>query len=248
MSEDAAREPDVHATPHPRLRHVGEEAAPVPPSRSEEAVARLVSEHRWLVDRTVGRLAARWPEELSEKSLQAESVMALREVAATVERPGLIADVAAEAITRRLRALLAASEWYRSAVIGRARPLCEAWRGALLGGRQPTDPLLRRRLHINGDDLRERFAEMALVFGVDPRALLPSSASTPVDVSRVIATLPADRQLATSLYFSQELTYAEIARVMGVEPAGAQELVGRAVTAMVGEAGLAHWPGRRLTA
>ncbi|MGC9317039.1 MAG: sigma factor-like helix-turn-helix DNA-binding protein [Armatimonadota bacterium] len=210
---------------------------------------RLAARHGWLVERLLGRLAARWPEEIDRTLLRSESWMVLRDVAARVHTEDSIAAVAALAIEERLCQVIGGSEWYRQAIVTRLRPLLETWRGAILAGREPSDHLLSSRLRLDVDALAGRFQELALVFVVDPQALLPGHALLPQTpaiqaTAEVISTLTSDQQLAVSLYFHEELTYEQIGRVMDIPAGRAQELMGRAAAAIASDAALtcAHRP------
>lgn len=202
----------------------------------------------WVIGRAIDRLAARWPRQVQIERLREEAAEVLREVAMTAESPEEVVPVATEQVAHRLCDLLAGSEWYRHAVVGRARPLCDAWTGALLAGREPTDHLLRSWLRLDDTSLSDRFMEMALVFAIEPAALLRPDADLHSHLEAALTNLPPEQQIATSLYFQEDITFAEIARVMNVRPEQAQTLLGRASTAVVGETALATWPGRRLTA
>lgn len=230
-----------------QLRYLGEEDSAAP-RRSPERAQTLAAEHAWLPERLLARIACWWPDEVDPRRLHSEASRALESVAVTVEREEDLPAVATDAIDRRLRQLLCASEWYRQAVMGQTRSLCEAWRGAIIVGREPVDALLCRRLYISQPTLRERFMEVAVVFAIDPLALLPSGAELVDETSMVLGALPPEQQLAAALYFHQELTYSEIAQVMGIEPVRTQELVGRSAVGIIGEVGLAQWWGEQVTA
>jgi hypothetical protein len=113
----------------------------------------------------------------------------------------------------------------------------------LLAGRQPTDHTLCARLHIGTGEIAGLFAESAVVFLVDPGALLPAGVDAHGGMAEVIVELPTDQQLAIALYFEQHLTIPEIAHAMVIEPLAAQELLGRAGMCIVAHAGLAQSTG-----
>ena len=230
---------------HAPLRRLASGDEPLVLCRHPLAASRLAGEHEWLIDRVADRLAACWPEQVEGERLRREAWIALQQTAACVERVADVPAAAAEAIDGRMRELLAAGEWYRQTLARRVRPLCDAWRGALIAGRRPSDHTLCSRLHIGTGEIAGLFVEAALVFLVDPAALLPAGTDPPDGVAEVIVALPTDQQLATALYFQQHLTIPEIARVMTVEPVAAQELLGRAGTCIVAHAGLAPWAGGR---
>ncbi len=211
-------------------------------------MAEQAEEYAWLVERVLGRFAVQWPEGVDVQRLCEQATAVLGQVMAANESPDEGTPSAAEAVEARLTDLLAASEWYRQAVVSRARPLCDAWKGALLAGREPTDHLLKSWLHLSDVELTERFVEMAIVFAVEPAALLPGNPDLHTTLSEAVADLPPEQQLVTGLYFQGALTLPEIADVMSIAPVEAQGLLGRSTTTLVGETALANWPGRRLVA
>lgn len=211
------------------------------------AARELAARHAHTVGQLTDRLAACWPDEVDLEELAAEGHAALLHAAVTAEDEDAMAAHAVEIVGARLRQVLSASEWYRKAMIGRARPLCEAWRGLVLGGREATDHALARRLHLGPSDLGERFVELAVIFAIDPGAMLPGTMEgRPADakyaVAEIVSALPVEQQLALALHSHQELTFPEIARVMGIEPRAAQEAFGRAATCVTAEAALSSWP------
>jgi hypothetical protein len=205
-------------------------------------------EYAWLVERAMGRFAVQWPEEIDVERLCEQTAAVLGQAMVGDDGSGEGAASEATAVEARLTDLLAGSEWYRQAVVGRARPLCDAWKGALLAGREPTDHLLKSWLCLGDVELTERFLEMAIVFAVEPAALLPFDADLHITLSEAVVDLPPEQQLVTGLYFQEALTLSEIADVMSIEPVEAQSLLGRSATTLVGETALANWPGRRLVA
>jgi len=233
----------AHHHSHAPLRRLAGGDEPLVLCRHPLAASRLAGEHEWLIDRVTDRIAAWWPAQVQVERLRREAWIALQQTAACVERVEDLPLAAAEAIDGRIRELLAAGEWYRHALRRRVRPLCEAWRGAVIAGRRPTDQTLCSRLHIGTAEMAALFVDAALVFLVDPTALLPGGTDAPEGVAEVIVDLPTDQQLATALYFEQHLTIPEIARAMTIEPVAAQELLGRAGTCIVAHAGLAAWAG-----
>jgi len=198
-----------------------------------------------MIDRVGHRLAACWPEQVDCEALRREAGEMLLRAAACVGRVECLAQEAALAIDERMRDRLIAGEWYRQAMLRRVRPLCDAWRGALIAGRRPTDRVLCSRLHIGTGEIAGLFAEAAVVFLVDPTALLPAGVDARYGMAQVLVELPADQQLATALYFEQHLTIPEIAHAMVIQPLAAQELLGRAGICIVAHAGLADWVGGR---
>jgi len=232
----------------PALHWLGPAAEPLVVVRHPDAARKLAESHRYLITRMADRLAACWPDGVDVERLRAEGAAALSHIAATVESPEDIAAQAIGAVAERMRQVLAASEWYRQAMLGRARPLTDTWRGLVLAGRTPTDETLCRRLHLDPRALADRFVEFAVVFVVEPGALLPAGVDAKYAVAEIVSALPGAQQLTVALYYHQELTFPEIARVMGLEARQTQELFGRAATSIAGEAGLPLWRGGALTA
>ena len=211
--------------------------------RHPTAARELASRHAHTVGRPTERLAACWPDEVDLEELAAEGHAALLHAAVTAEDEDAMAAHSVEIVGARLRQVLSASEWYRKATLGRARPLCEAWRGLVLAGREATDHTLARRLHLGPANLGERFVELAVIFAIEPGAMLPATADAKYAVAEIVSALPAEQQLALALHSHQELTFPEIGRVMGIEPRAAQEAFGRAATCVSAEATLSSWPG-----
>ncbi len=230
-----------------QLRYLGGEKAE-PPLREATAAEKIAREHEWLIERGMERLAARWPDEIEVATLREQAGNVLNEVAQHAEDRDEIGARGAVQIERRLCEVLACSEWYRQAMIGRARPLCDTWTGALLAGREPTDHLLRSRMQVDDGTLNDRFMEMAVLFAVEPAALLPQEGDLHAVVETALTNLPPEQQLATAIYFQEQTTLAELGGVMGISPEEAQELLGRSACALVGEAAVSTWPGHRLTA
>jgi len=224
------------------LRYLCETDAPPGLRRDPAVAAELTEQHEWLVDRAIARMAARWPQDVDQAWLHGHATVALTRATASVEDEADLPEAGVLAISERLRTLLVGTEWYREAMLGRARPLCEAWRGAVLAGREPTDRTLCARLHISQPELTERFVELATVFAVEPAGLMPGGRELDEGVAMAIGGLPGDQQLVVSLYFEQQFTLAEIARVLNMLPVRAQELLGRAAATIAGEATLAEWP------
>jgi RNA polymerase sigma factor for flagellar operon FliA len=240
LAEQSLRKSD--RSPAPRLRYLDEHDGPPVSQRDPHVVARLAESHAFLVERMTERVAARWPEAVDADWVRSHAMVALRRAAAEVEEEEDLPLEAVRAIQQRMRTLLGGTEWYRGAMLGRARPLCEAWRGAVLAGREPSDRTLCTRLRLSADELRERFVELATVFAVEPAGLLPGGVELSEGVAAALGGMPAEQQLVVSLYFERQLTIAEIAGVMGMLPVRAQELFGRAAAAIAGEAALSEWP------
>lgn len=240
MAEQPLRK--AHRVDGTHLRYLDEGDAPLIAERDPHVAARLAEEHSWLIDRLLARLAVRWPEQVDADWVRGHAMVALRRAAASVEEVERLPVAGVRAISERLRTLLGGTEWYREAMIGRARPLCEAWRGAILAGRDPTDQALCTRLKLTRRELPERFIELAVVFTVEPAALLPGDLELREATAAAIGGMPTEQQLVTSLYFEQHLTLGEIAEVLGLLPVRAQELLGRAGVAIAGEAALSMWP------
>lgn len=247
MSDEPLREVEPAAEPH--LRYIGEtDDAPPGLRRDPQVAAELAEAHVWLVDRMTERIAARWPEGIEVGWVRGHAMVALKRVAARIEDEDDLPVAGVRAVRERLRTLLGGTEWYREAMLGRARPLCEAWRGAVLAGREPTDRTLCARLRVAADELTSRFVELATVFAVEPVALLPGDCEVMEGVALAIGAMPGDQQLVTSLYFNQQLTLAEIGQVLDVLPVHAQELLGRSAAAIAGDALLAEWPAQAMRA
>lgn len=240
MAEQSLSKPYRVREPH--LRYIEEGNTPPVAERDRRVAAELAEEHAWLVERLTSRIAVRWPAEIDPDWVRSHAAVALRRAAASVESERDLPIVGVQAMQERLRTLLGGAEWYREAMIGRVRPLCEAWRGAVIAGREPTDQTLCARLKLSVSELGERFVELAAVFAVEPAALLPGDAELREGIAMASAGLDAQQQLVLSLYFEQQLTLPEIADVLGVLPVRAQELLGRAAAAIAGEATLAMWP------
>lgn len=225
-----------------RLRYLDGSDRPPVVERDQRVAAELAEEHAWLVDRMTGRIAARWPEQIDAGWVRSHAAVALRRAAASVEDPADLPMAGVRAIGERLRTLLGGTEWYREAMLARARPLCEAWRGAVLAGREPTDRTLCARLKLSQGELSERFVELGMVFAVEPLALLPGETQLQEGIAAAIGGVDPEQQLVVTLYFEQQLTLDEIAEVLGLLPVRVQELLGRSATAIAGEAALARWP------
>lgn len=219
-----------------------------PLARPRADAERLAEAHAWLAARALDRLAAWWPEGVDLPALRRVADRALVEAAATVARPEELPHAALDQIEDALRAHLRRGEWYAQATSRRLWSLCAAWRGALLVGRPPTDHLLCARLHLPIAELRLRFLEVALVFAIDPPALLPAGRGLAGALADTIAGLPADEQLVAALYVEECMTFDEIGKVMAAPAGHAQELLGRAATAIVSRAGLAAWAARVVSA
>lgn len=257
MADDSGRDPraqDVHDSKIPPLEYLGPTPADDQASdalvlvRHPIAARDLARRHAHTVGRLTDRLAACWPDEVDLEELADEGHAALTHAAVTAEDEEHMAAHSVEIVGARLRQVLAASEWYRAAMLGRARPLCEAWRGLVLAGREVTDHTLARRLHLGPSGLAERFVELAVIFAIDPATMLPASADAKYAVAEIVSALPVDQQLALALHTHQELTFPEIARVMGIEPRVVQEAFGRAATCVSAEAVLSSSRGAALTA
>ncbi|MFW5868996.1 MAG: hypothetical protein ACOCX2_14320 [Armatimonadota bacterium] len=240
MAEGRLRESYPSHQPH--LRYLDEGDGPPVVERDPHLVAELAEEHLWLIDRLTERIAARWPEGIDAGWVRSHAGVALRRAAASVEDPEDLPIEGVRAIQERLRTLLGGTEWYREAMLARARPLCEAWRGAVLAGRDPTDQTLCSRLRISREELAERFIELATVFAVEPAALLPGDVDLREGIAVAAGSMDGEQRLIISLYFEQQLTLMEIAEVLKLLPVRVQELFGRAAAAIAGEANLSIWP------
>lgn len=240
VAEQPLRKTDQSHGRH--LRYLDDSDAPPVVERDQRVAMELAEEHAWLVDRMTERIAVRWPEEVDAGWVRSHAAVALRRAAASVEEPEDLPIAGVRAIGERLRTLLGGTEWYREAMLNRARPLCEAWRGAVLAGREPTDQALRGRLKLSQGELSERFVELGGVFAVEPAALLPGEMQVREGIAAAIGGVDAEQRLVIALYFEQQLTIHEIAEVLGLLPVRAQELLGRAAAAIAGEAGLSMWP------
>lgn len=248
MAETRHRALEPSRAAAPALTYLGPGAESALAVRPPAAARGLVEAHRYLLTRVADRLAACWPPEVDIDALLAEAEDALQRVAVTVERPEEMAPCALEAVASRMRQVLAAGEWYRRAMLGHARPLTDTWRGLVLAGRAPSDQSLCWRLHLSPAALVERFVQFALVFTIEPGALLPADVDAKYAVAEIVATLPAPQQLTAALYYHQELTFPEIARVMGLASRQTQELFGRAAANIAAEAALPFWRAGALTA
>lgn len=236
MAEERLRESRPSREPH--LRYLDESDAPPVAEGDPHVAAELAEQHTWLVDRLTGRIAARWPEDIDAGWVRSHATVALRRAAASVEDPEDLPTEGVRAIQERLRTLLAGTEWYREAMLTRVRPLCEAWRGAVLAGREPTDQTLCSRLKLSHSELAGRFVELATVFAVEPAAMLPGDMELQEGIAVAAGSMPSEQQLIVSLYFEQHLTLSEVADVLGLLPVRVQELFGRAAAAIAGEANL----------
>lgn len=220
----------------PALFYIGTETHQVP--SDPRMISWLIEKYACVVERRLGRLAAQWPESIDPSWLEAHGLAALRRALMDADTVNDLQTLAPGRVEARLRQLLAGTSWYREAMLERARPLCEAWRGAMMGGREPTDAILCSKLHLSPDELAQRFIEFASVFAVEPAVLLPCQSEEGWGVHEIMLQLPGDQQLACSLYFDEELTLSEIAVVMGQEQTRVQELLGRAMVALVSESRL----------
>lgn len=248
MAQPPRPRPQLQTRLQPSLTYLGPEPEAVPSPQDAAAAQRLAHEHAYLVQRLVDRLSARLPEDLDGPQLMRRGDAALYEAATTTEATEDFPAQAVEGVQSALRHWLGASEWYRQAVVWRAEPLLRSWRALLLAGREATDHALCRRLRVSPDQLSARFIEFAMVFALEPEAFLPLGADVKYSMAATIGGLHNQQQLALALYFHQELTFPEIAKVMDLEPERAQEVFGRAAAAVCVEAALASWPGRRLRA
>jgi len=218
------------------------------PRRDAAAARRLAERQAHLVQRLVDRLGACLPEQIDPAALIERGHRALYYAAQTGERPETLPELAVEAIWEALRSWLGASEWYREAMLGRAEPLLRTQRALALAGRPVTDRALCRRLRITRGQLAETLQEFATLFALEPKALLPAGADVKYSMAGTIARLPTEQQLAVALYFHQQLTFPEMAKVMDLEPERVQECFGRAAAQICAEASLASWPGPKLLA
>ena len=243
MAEQSTAEPYRSEEPH--LRYLSETDAPAGAERDARVAAKLAEEHAWLAERMIARVAARWPADVDAGWVRSHAMVALRHAATVVEDEEELPVAGVRAIHERLRTLLGGTQWYREAMLGRARPLCEAWRGAILAGREPSDHTLCARLKLSREELARRFVELATVFAVEPAALMPGEMELSEGIALAVGGLDGEQRLVASLYFQQQLTLAEIAEVMGLLPVRVQELFGRAAAAIAGESTLAAW---RITA
>jgi len=210
------------------------------PRHRRVSAERLAANHKWLIDRVTGRLAAWWPDGIDLQWLHAEAHATLLQSAVRAEDLMDMRDAAVGVLNAQLRRLIVSTDWWERALARRALPLCETWRGIILAGRDPTDHALCSRLRVSPGELAERFMEMTLISAVDPARLLPAHAGAQADACHVLMGLPTAQQLAAALYFEEELTLAEIGRVMGISPERAQELTGRALTAIVARVSMAR--------
>lgn len=231
--------------PRSALRLLTDDASLARPRADAE---RRAEAHAWLAARALDRLAACWPEGVDVPELRRVADRALVEAAATVTHPEELPHAALDQIEDALRAHLRGGAWYAQATSRRLPSLSTAWRGALLVGRPPTDHLLCARLHLPLAELRLRFLEVAVIFAIDPRVLLPAGGELIGALADTITDLPADQQLVAALYVEECMTFDEIGRVMTVSAGHAQELLGRAATAIVSQAGLAAWAARVVSA
>lgn len=221
------------------LRYLSEADPPPGAERDPRVASKLAEEHVWLVDRMTARVAARWPEEVDAAWVRSHAMVALRHAASRVADEQDLPVEGVRAIHERLRTLLGGTQWYREAMLGRARPLCEAWRGAILAGREPSDHTLCQRLRLSREELAQRFVELATVFAVEPAALMPGEMDLTEGIALAVGSLDNEQRLVASLYFQQQLTLPEIAEVLGALPVRVQELLGRAAATICGEATLA---------
>jgi len=248
MRELPRVEPTLQTSEQTSLTLVGERTGAVAPVRDAAEAQRLAEQYVHLVERLVDRLGVWLPDEVARQGLLERGRAALYEAAATTPDPEAVAGEAVQAVEDALRRWLGASEWYREAMVGRAEPLLRACRGLTLSGHEVTDKALCRKLEVAHDQLAGFFVEFATVFTLEPKALLPAGADVKYSMAANIAGLPSEQQLAMALYFHQQLTFPEIAKVMDQEPARVQELFGRAAAHLCAEASLASWPGRKLVA
>ena len=248
MHEGPQAEPTLEASEQTSLAWVEEESRAVTPVRDAAEAQRLAEQYIHLAERLVDRLGACLPDEVARQELLERGQAALYEAAATTPDPEALAEQAAHDVEDALRRWLGASEWYRQAMVGRAEPLLRACRTLTLSGHEATDKALCRRLEVPHEQLPELFVEFATVFALEPKALLPAGADVKYSMAGSIAGLPSEQQLAMALYFHQQLTFPEIAKVMDQEPKRVQELFGRAAAHICAEASLASWPGRKLVA
>lgn len=233
--------PEPYGSQEPRLRYLSEADISSGEGRDPRLAAKLAEQHAWLAERMTARVAARWPDEVDVAWVRSHAMVALRQAATRVEDEEDLPVAGVRAIHERLRTLLAGTQWYREAMLGRARPLCEAWRGAILAGREPSDHTLCARLKLSREELAQRFVELATVFAVEPAALMPGDTDPAEGIALAVGSLDGEQRLVASLYFQQQLTLAEIADVMGLLPVRVQELFGRAAAAIAGESTLAAW-------
>ncbi|MGC9318524.1 MAG: sigma factor-like helix-turn-helix DNA-binding protein [Armatimonadota bacterium] len=195
---------------------------PDPADADPQAVARLTR----VVRLAMGRLGCVLAPYLDEGLLLSEGLMALAELAAGVPADDEdIAPVALRLVVGRLRRRARASSWFRVAWPCRVAPLCAA-----IAERGPdADGPLAEALGLPAEDLSGRFVEAGLVFAVSPELILPEGACAEAAPSAV-STLPERQRRLLAAYFQGGLSFPEIARLLGLPGAEAQELFGRAAT------------------
>lgn len=219
-----------------------------PAVRGPGEARRLADAHAWLVERALARLAAWWPQDVDPPSLRQVGRPALVHAAGQVADPVELPRRALDAVDHALRRRLRSDAWYADAISRRLQPLCAACRGALLAGRAPTDHLLCMRLYLVPAEPATRFLETALIVALDPAALLPAGRDLATVLPEAITQLPDAQQLVTALYFEECMTFDEIGKVMAAPAVHAQELMGRAATAIFARAGQSAWATRAVSA
>lgn len=189
-----------------------------------EGIQRLTG----LVRVAMGRLGGRISPWLDEGLLMSHGLRTLLEITDGSSSDCLLDPAAVDWVVSEMRSWARASAWYRAAWPCRIAPLCSALAERTIGGL--ADREIAGDLGIDGGRLGERYAEAGLFFGVSPELLLPRrpAASGARDLTEAITELPIEQRRVLTLYFEDGLSFAEIAELLEVTAAEAQETYGRA--------------------
>jgi|LSQX01.2.fsa_nt_gb hypothetical protein len=188
----------------------------------------------------VGRLGGQIAPWLDESLLMTHGLITLLEMTggAGISRSEAAEEDALRRVVDGLRGWIRSGSWYQSAWLCRVGPLCAA---VSAGGGD--DAAVARDLGLQRAGLVERFVEAGLVFAVSPELLLPRrDASLAIPLARSVDALPPRQRRVLTLYFRDGLSFPEMAELLGIAPARAQELYGRAAVAICGSllAGQSH--------
>ncbi|MEA3402295.1 MAG: hypothetical protein U9R79_13750 [Armatimonadota bacterium] len=184
------------------------------------AVARLTR----VVRVAMGRLGCVLAPYLDEGLLLGQGLLALVEMAEGAPAGGEdIEPAALRLVVEHLRAWARASSWFRIAWPCRVAPLC-----ACIAEHGPDrDGPLAEDLGLPAEALTERFMEAGLLFAVSPELILPQGASAGA-ASAAVSSLSKRQRRLLNAYFQGGLSFPEIAELLGLPGAEAQELYGRA--------------------
>ena len=185
-----------------------------------EEIQRLTA----LVRVAMGRLGGSVSPWLDEGLLMAQGLVTLLEMAEDSGGDAMADEGALGWVVSGMRTWARASSWYCAAWPCRIAPLCSA----LAEHGSAADRQIAGDLGLDEGRLEERYAEAGLVFGVSPELLLPGRATDARGLSAAISELPRDQRKLLTLYFEDDLSFPEIAELLGMAPLDTQGTYGRA--------------------